>query len=547
MDYKYLRVRYSFKELMRQAHFTITSKIVYFFGLLIFYFLLRITYITADPIYISWSFGAYTDIGYYASNVKSWLTTGKIITGDWDNRLLFPAYHYIVYGWTKIMGLSFYSLNLMAVIFSLLSMLILTFYNKSKNFKFFILFLTSLNFMSIAVSRIAYLENIALFFLIISAYFAKRLNIISAVVSAVFAGLAVLTKTSSLFIFPAILVFLSILAFTHRIKLWKYYMFCFIYLIAVMALLFYYFAASEFYDISILNYTLFNKTPNDFVNPLKNIINILHSNFFARIPVISAAAAVYIYYFLFEKKKLDFSDLIMFLWLLCVIAQQSLFNYNPLRYYLYFLPPVIFFAAKFFGFYFEFIKKITVLKKRKIVLLPAIYFAAYYFIWVYNRSIIDKHYVIKYFSKDLFFVMMYISAAAVIIWIALKFIKYFDYALFYALISIFLFAAFYQIYNYHYKVITFDMKSASRDIENVLAKENLLAGWFAPQLCLNNSIKSLPSYNMSEQYLKIAGATHLILEGENILKSYGVFKLNYIKSYYISKIKTQLNLYEIIN
>jgi len=93
----------------------------------------------------------------------------------------------------------------------------------------------------------------------------------------------------------------------------------------------------------------------------------------------------------------------------------------------------------------------------------------------------------------------------------------------------------------------FDLLDISHKLENRLDKKNVIAGWFAPQFGLNTKLKTLPSYNLSPNYLKTNGVTHLLLQDNIIREDFERMRLKYIEDYYISNIKTRLFLYEIID
>ncbi|HNW92581.1 MAG TPA: hypothetical protein PKM88_06710 [bacterium] len=65
--------------------------------LVLFIILTRAALPELDPPYLSFSRGEYTDPGFYLNNARSLVLTGEPLVGDWDNRVLFPVTHALVW------------------------------------------------------------------------------------------------------------------------------------------------------------------------------------------------------------------------------------------------------------------------------------------------------------------------------------------------------------------------------------------------------------------------------------------------------------------
>ncbi|HPP86673.1 MAG TPA: hypothetical protein PLM75_02285 [bacterium] len=534
------------KKMSDNQYSFIKNILLYFIIFLIFiiFFILRLVYLDADPSYISWSFGAFTDIGYYAANARNSILFNNPIIGDWDNRLLFPTYHYLMLIWFKLTSVSFASINLFAVIISFGTMIILMLLKKNIYYRIFIAFLYSVNFLAITTNRIAYLENFSVFFLAAALLFITRGGIMNTIFALFFAILAIFTKSTSAFFLGICVFYWLYLILKKQLPLKKFFSYLIFLLCAFIIIYYYYSFAIANYNNAILNYTIFNKSANNFSNFYLQIFNGLNTNFFARFPIISLTAFLYVIY-LILKKKCGNTDFFACLWILTIFLQFIFFRYNPLRYYLYFLPPFIIFSAKFFANFNEiseyYSKSISIINL--ILIAPFIFFSSYNISWVYFRSFKNQH---IHFSNLINYTIIIFCIFTLLFTIYAKLLNnsVFKKFMFYTFIVLFVLESAAQLYLYHYKNITFDLKNISTDIQTKLKSNHTLAGWFAPQIGLNTKIKTLPSYNMNTDYLKANNVTHLLLQSESIENTFNDFNLQYLENYYIHKIKAKLFLYE---
>lgn len=519
---------------------------VFIFTLIIFWGL-RLAYIDADPPYISWSKGAYTDIGFYISNARNAALFNHPEAGDWDNRVLFPVFHYISYLWFLIAGVSFSSVNLLAMLVSFFTGLILMKYSDDMKYIFFAGILWSVNFIGLCESKILFQENIAIFFLTAAVLFIRTLSYSNFFCGIVCFCLALLTKTYSVFFTGVILFFVIIEWRNKSISFKEFAGYCLILLFGLAACAAYYFYAYQKFDHSILNYTIFNKQSNDFFY----ILSPLNTNFFARIPEISFCALLFIFFNFslsrFSDEKYRNTDILMMLWIFFFFTQQSQFQYNPLRYYIYLLPPLVYLSVRFIIDLNIFFPVMPLSFKNKFIFFILMYFAGYNFIWALFRSVLNKHISLNsnlelaLATAIIFYISFYIISALFAYFRILS--SYFS-----TVIIVFsVFIGIFQYYHFFIKIPTYNLRDASVEIGKILDKDSVLAGWFAPQLCIQNNIKAIPTYNDTEEYFIKNKATHILLEENSERYNYGKFKLRKLKSFKIDKINVNLNLYEIGN
>jgi len=480
----------------------------------------RLTYLDADPTTLSWSKGSYTDTGYYLNNARNKLYFNNVVNGDWDNRVLIPVYHYITYFYIKIVGLNFYKINLFSVLISFFSLIILYLFSDKQKY---ILFLGSLDFLFIIISRTPYVENSAILFCLLSLYFFIKQTKKDIIFSYIFLILGIFTKTTVVFLFPVFFIY-NFYALKNKMISSKKMLFNNILLLItfiITSIIF--FLLYNNLDNTILKYTLFNKPKINIFN-INFILSLFKTNLFSRFFVISFTSIIYLIYILSIPKKLNNKDFIMVLWFLICFFQLSFFVYKPLRYYLYLIYPMLYFSSK----YFNDLKKI---KLNKFLIVLFSFFISYNLVWVFDRSLFSFNTYYKYFNYIVFFVFLSI----------IFFLKYsFNKNIKYLFLIIFICFSAFQFYIFHIKKIRYDLKNISIDLSKQIKNDSVLAGWFAPELSINNKLRVLPSYNMDEFYLKKNNCKYIIVATQKNIK-----KLHFLKKYVIKNIKVDLYLYEI--
>ena len=421
------------------------------------------------------------------------------------------------------------------------------YYFENLNYKFFIGILWSINLIGLCNSRVLFQENLVILFLSASVLFLKNISYKNFFVSVTFLCLALMTKTYSAF-FIGVIFFYMVIEFKAKLITFKeFFIYCIILISGLAVCCVYVYYAYSYYDNSILNYTLFNKQTNIFFN----ILTVFNTNFFARIPAISICAMLFIFFNFFSSLEADQKyrsvDRLMMLWFIFFIIQQAQFQYNPLRYYIYLLPPIVYLACRFIMNLNIYFPVMPLPAKKKFVLFIFLYFAGYNFIWIYFRSFLNKH--IHLFNN-----MELALGAALIFFVSFYLISIFsgyarNFSIFFpaAIIIISSSIGIFQYYHYFLKNPSFDLRDISADIGKILKNDSTLAGWYAPQLCIQNKIRALPSYCDSKEYFEKNKVTHLILEENSVSEFHDKLRLKIIKSYYIKKIKINLNLYEISN
>jgi 4-amino-4-deoxy-L-arabinose transferase-like glycosyltransferase len=146
---------------------------VLFLALLVFFTALRIMKIKADaPQDLSISAAVYTDEGFKTYSSRNshlyggWRWTSADEYKSWYRDSPVPAYLYT--GWFKIFGVSFASIRMISVVFSLLTMILL-FYMVKRYYDIYTAFaalaLFGCNHFLVMYGRMAFYETYLLFFL----------------------------------------------------------------------------------------------------------------------------------------------------------------------------------------------------------------------------------------------------------------------------------------------------------------------------------------------------------------------------------------------
>jgi len=513
------------------------KKIVFFLIiiLLIFY---RFIFYSADPFYVSWSTGAYTDIGFYLHNARHQYLFNSPFFGNWDNRFLFPVYHYYYLFLFEIFGLSKLTIQLNLVIIQIIIIFFLykTIYKIYNDYKISLLaiFVYSYNFNLIRNNRIPFLENMMLLFFIISFFFLNDNKKFSFVLSGVFYVFSIMCKSITLFLLPAYLIFL----FLKKKSGIKYF------LIGLICVLIIWFLIMFQTNYNILYYTIFNKPIKANFTYLFRIYNVFNTNLFMRMPIIFYS--VFFYFLIILLYQIKLSQYQIFLILSFVFSHFFIaFSfYNPDRYYLLLL---FFYLLIFVDFiYFIFYKNSEFYKTIKINLIIIflsfliLHFISYNNIFVFYRSFLNTHILFNNIIKYSFLVIL--CNLIFFIFFVLLSKKY--YHKFIILLLVFSFV----LNNYQFYEAIKKRSYAIKEIQDYIAKnierEKIITGWWAPTLALFSKAKILTVYNEDDYNNFIFD--YIILENEiqaNTFKNKQIIK---IQDFYIPYLKKYITLYQII-
>ncbi len=311
----------------------------------------RFLHLGADfPGGITWSGVLYTDEGWYSNAaVRHVLDNRWYVPGDFNPMVFMPVWHLIQSAVFSAFGMSLVSARATAVVFSLLS-LVLTFLVAHKNSDTFSSLLAALllatNFIYFAYSRLALLEVCMTAFVLLAlavTYFKTvRRDSLAVCLSAAVFSVAVLTKTTAVFALPAVLYMAGTRHATAAKRLPAALLFSVVFLVIVggfhltTAHLF----PEDFHYFKTVNIN--DRLSPDLLSILAGVVTSFSRASFLD-PLIYPVTMICALIFLLFSPDFRNNSLVraMMLWLCGHFVFLSITSYNPPRYYVPLIIPLL--------------------------------------------------------------------------------------------------------------------------------------------------------------------------------------------------------------
>ncbi len=308
----------------------------------------------------------------------------KILTGEWGNMrnvLYFPLYIYPIYWVSLIFGNGYFSLRILSIIMSSLSMFFLISALK-KYLNRYILFIGSfivLNYVLMMYTRLGFFYVFVNFWGCLTIYFyskgpTKNLYLFLCGVSSCCAFFTQLL--SFLFIFPFSLLILLDTIFIHR----KYktiisYISGFI-CVTILYLLILDVNISELYNYIIFNFFEKRGALSGEPSTLSNVISLFQTKlFYGRMPFLFILASLFSLLIISNIKNffknLHWFERLALLWFGFEILFFSLIQYRAIRYHILVIPPMILLMFGFLRNYYD--NKSFIYERKKYVFNIIIY------------------------------------------------------------------------------------------------------------------------------------------------------------------------------
>ncbi len=377
-----------------------------FLGVLLLVFALgQLRILDADPPYnlSKISMGEFGDPGSYALNARNKVVLGHWEADKWNLMYTNPIPHLISFAVFKILGVSFLSMNLVPLIFALLSIWIsfLLFQELLPSWKTAFLFtlLLSFHYLFLCYSKIADRIMPMGFFIILSVYLlekarGKKMALIFLSGISLFA--AFLSKGKMAYLFP---IFPLALFFYRRVNLWERLREVVVFLLGIFAAflpwyLFLYLPHREIYVLFGSRATWRIMKIHSLANGISNFVHQPLVFFYPYMLLLSVLAltGLLIASRGFLREDLPFSVALSLLWLPALYLFLSSFSLRPIRYFFEIIYPmfilsayllqrnsskisgIIPFFAKYFLFLEVFVLIIRLSGKYRILLNPIYFF-----------------------------------------------------------------------------------------------------------------------------------------------------------------------------
>lgn len=322
----------------------------------------RFIHIEADfPQGITWSGVLYTDEGWYSNGATSYVLTGNwYIEGDFNPAINLPIFQLIQSVIFNITGVNLSSARITVIVFSIFIILgIYIVVRKFYDSKIALVaaLLWSGNFMVYAYSRLAILEIpmtcLALLSLLLASSISRKNFLTITILSAITFVLAMLTKTTAVFVFPILLYCFWNNNLVLKEKLYAGLIFsgC-----SITLLLIYNILAMSMYHSDYTFFTSLNIASRISLEPLfvlKNIRRIIsHGRVIDSIMYPLTVVCLPIFWVCVYRSSKNKLLTIQLWWLITYVLMLSVSEYDPPRYYLPLtIPIVILFSVMFVSFY----------------------------------------------------------------------------------------------------------------------------------------------------------------------------------------------------
>ena len=496
----------------------------------------------------NFSFGMFADEGYKSFNARNlfyfgdnfWHPQDEYI--GWHTRS--PVMTQIYYFSFKIFGVHLFSVRIVTILFYFFSMFIIyfickTFYKPKKFFLIYIFLFFSFSYIYFLYSRIGFLEVPANLFLLVITFACfsiikqKRIKPIILYTILFIGGFLTVffTKLTSLIsvvgiltgtIFAIIIISLKKkedLKIEKKIKIFK--------TVFLSAIVIFFLCFFLFTSIDTLRSLFYQSRP--FNNPLSIFIQLFKMRTIAYNPIIFFLGAVYSIYILlsftsssklrkiFDNEKANFIlfDFIFALWFIISFLITIAFEYHPTRYFLHSFIPLFFLSARVLSLPKAQIKDIIKTKnisfKILIILISLITFTSVFFsISMSLNGFTSVNEYLEYGIKSLLqldilqilYIFWPIVTGIIVIilaFIILKRIKPRILHMRFILLSLFLIIQLGLYFNW-FSNSGDDIYRISKELGEIIPKNEILAGDLAPSLGLENDLKTLYVSFVDEQF-----------------------------------------------
>lgn len=330
-------------------------------GLLIAAALMRSAFPSADPpATVSWSGGYFSDEGFWTHNARNRIVFGAAIQDEWNNMYMSPLVHAVTYLVFRIWGVGIVQARIQAISYSLGALVLLTLIAKSRLTKplwLYVIIFAGFNYLSLVYNRLALLENpiilcllVAWYCLLRSCESAENPRTRWAILAGISAGAAYLTKTTSVF-FLAVLLLEPLRALLYRRERNRWFQIMGIaggFLACISP--YYWFIYRPHHEL-LAQYNTYYYSQQTW-NPavlMRNVIEQPFLLYFVRTPFLlflAIAGLLALFTKMRTRQSLTTLELTAAGWFLSYAGFMAIFGYRPLRYYIPILPALVLMAAQ---------------------------------------------------------------------------------------------------------------------------------------------------------------------------------------------------------
>ncbi len=502
---------------------------------------LRYIHLTADPPSdLTISGGVVGDPGQYSLGARNKLLFGKWAIKGWKTYLLSPVVNYFNIVLFKIFGINLYSQRLIPFTFSVLTLILLSFYlffKVDKRISLIFSVLYSINYVSIMYSKIANREFPMIFFFVVSMIFfveAEDESCFFYFISSIFFVLSFLSKGSIIYflvIFGVLTVVNSICEFNSFKKILSFF-----WVPLFVALTSWYILIFKSNKSFFMPFVKNNSGVRSIHSLKQLVVNIFSSPFLSIFKEDSILIVITVFligfagivYFLeltsFLNKRVDFDfekRLIFFLvvWFIVVVGANSVVSYRPTRFYVNVMIPVILI------FSFFVVKNNMINKNINIKFHISLFVGFSVFLLILSG-------VFTYVKVDGMFHHLLFSFLVVIVFLfssfyKRKFLRVLLFVLMFFVIIVDVFFNSYKIQNWSRK-ITYKINSASNTIGKLLPTKEHITGNWASILTINTKHKTYFMWpglvNWSKDFIHENKIKHLIVVRGRFVDELKIFK-----------------------
>ncbi len=334
-------------------------KFLWILILICFFTGLRFVYLPADPPWdISTSAAIFTDECHNVHCVRNKLLFGEWQMDKYNSFIYSPLWTILQYPVLRLLGIGLAQIKVLGIILSFLGMiLIYKSFREYFGYGYGILAvtLTGLNYILIMYNRLGLYENLIIFFMVLTLFLWQRAIRTKRYVYFFLTGCAAfLVLVSKGMTAHFLVAFLITLVFSHAFRRggWRTCLKCLGFsilgIIAVAGVWYLFFYHPNIEEIQVLKSGWLRRFMSP--HPVKKIL-IGTNPVFHRLRFMPATLIVCWFYCigLLNRRpmKLEPVEMLIFLWLVGAATFPNMLTYNPLRYYLPAIPPLIFLSVIF--------------------------------------------------------------------------------------------------------------------------------------------------------------------------------------------------------
>ncbi len=451
------------------------------------------------PADLSWSGGYYADEGFWTQDARNEALFGHFGADQWHDRFVSPLIHPAFSFLFKLFGPGLAVVRGWAVFISILQLIVLFLCLKKPVWGAWSFSLAALCAVLIAYQRIAILEISALFFCTLALFFwllsRDRSTAPFAFLTGLSAGAAYLTKATQAQFIPALLLATFLCFPKHNRMKSLVIQVCGISVTVVLYLLNVYFPHHEL----IAQYHSFYSSQhgNSVFDFLKNILVQPFFFYFNRIPVIFSVSWLVLFDLIFRRRAGELPPLIRFaaLWMLCGLLFFFPMGYRPLRYYIPLIIPMTILAGWFLH-QFRDTQCCNIRPHPK-------YFKWVFLLWIFLPGLANVIPVLDFalFQSRLTGLaklpgFSLIGASLTVIACSLLVLRIiYPESRGRVRIILLLILLFQPIRSISWlRSRTYDIRNTSRKLARMLPEDAVIAGQWAPELCLETRMTSIPMW-----------------------------------------------------